>query len=230
MEFHRDPRQCLESLEQRISDGGRMEYLEREIELTGEEPDWPTGDCAVVALTHAAFRQPTAQSYMESKNELRSSTRPWMYRIRRSDEELHRYLTRRVKEWWRPPDRNPIHGTPSHATSMRLRMMGYQIIYPNDERSWYCICNMQCTYVLDVQMPGDHTMTVHQRVAYTTVPFDPSETEVRNVHGLDPMKTKTLKAWALYKKDEELWFKEWMDSGSFHLPDWDKRPKLEDYL
>lgn len=73
-------------------------------------------------------------------------------------------------------------------------------------------------------------MTVHQRVAYTTAPFDPNETEVGNVHRLGARRTKELKARRQYEEDERLWFQQWAEGGGFQLLDWNSRPKLEDYL
>ena len=89
---------------------------------------------------------------------------------------------------------------------------------------------MDCTYVLDVLVPIGHTITVHQRVAYTTAYFNPEETEVGNVLRLGPERTKRLKAQAEYKKAEDRWFRRWMDGDGRQLPDWKTCPKLEDYL
>ena len=108
--------------------------------------------------------------------------------------------------------------------------MGYRHIYPNGENNWHCILDMQCTYVLDVLMPGYHTMTVHEGVAYSTAPFDPAKTIVGNVHRLNPRRTRNLKAARDYKEAEDAWFRERMDSGITKLPDWNNRPRLEDYL
>ena len=153
-----------------------------------------------------------------------------MYRKRKKGENQLDFMIRRIKQWVRPPNANPIHGTPSHATSSWLELLGYELIYPNEENLWYCICDMVCTYVLDIQIPGDHTTTVHQRIAYTTAPFNPDETDVVNVHRLSSERTEEFKLRAQYKRDEETWFREWMASGGIQLLDWETRPKLEDYL
>ena len=190
----------------------------------------PTGDCAVVAVVHATFRPPTGQSYRDARHSLSMSTRPWMHKTRRMNEKWLDFWIRRLKQWVRPPERNPIHGTPSYATGYWLVSLGYKLIYPNDENRWHCICDMECTYVLDVRMTVDHTMTVQQRVAYTTSLFNPDDTEVGNVFRLSPEKTGHFKAQAQYKSDEDLWFRNWMDRGDVSLPDWQKRPRLKDYL
>ncbi len=89
---------------------------------------------------------------------------------------------------------------------------------------------MMCTYVLDVRIPGDHTMTVHQGVAHTTDSFDPHETEVANVHRLDAERTTYFKAWGQYQDAVRLWDQQWAKADSAQLQDWESRPKLEDYL
>ena len=231
MSVHSSPRQCLANLTQQQTDGGRAEFLEQEWRSAGTEPEAPTGDCAVVALVHATFRSPSGQAYRESMFDLSSSTRPWMYKMRTKGEKPLDFLYRRFQQWLRAPRRNPIHGTPSHATGFwTTTFLRYELIYPNKENHWHCICDMKCTYVLDVQIPGDHTMTVHQRVAYTTAPFDPNETEVGNVHRLNARRTKALKARRQYEEDDQLWFQQWAEGGGFQLSDWNSRPKLEDYL
>ena len=135
-----------------------------------------------------------------------------------------------LKQWFNPPRRDPIHGTPSYATANELQFLGYEFIYPNCENRWYCICDMACTYVLDLQIQGDHTITVHQGIAYTTSHFDPSDTFVGNVHRLGPKGTRGFKARAQLKEDEEVWLRECMDRGGIQLSDWESKPKLEDYL
>ena len=195
MSDHTNPRQCLANLTQQQTDGGRAEFLEQRWRSTGSEPDVPMGDCAVVAVVHAAFRPPTGHSYVAARSHLSMSIQPWMYKERKKGEKQLDFLYRRFKQCLRAPKGDPIHGTPSLATSFWIRtFLGYDHIYPNEEKRWYCICDMACTYVLDVQMPGDHTMTVHQKVAYTTAAFDPDKTEVGNVHRLNPKRTKELKA------------------------------------
>ena len=226
MRIHDEPRLCLRNLVQQASDGGRAEYQEQERRSYGSEPEMPTGDCAVVAVVHATFRSLTGQSYRQAKNELSTSIWPWMQDRRRKGEGQLGYRVRRIKQWVQPPKPNPIHGTPSDATGLTLALWGYRHIYPNEVDRWYCICDMECTYVLDVQIPSDHTMAVHQGVAYTTAFFDPDEAEVGNVLGLDPGRTKDLKANAQYKRDDELWFKTQMANGDFELVDWKTRPEV----
>ena len=229
MSVHTKPRQCLANLVQQQSDGGRAEFLEQERRSTGIEPEEPTGDCAVVALVHAAFQPLSGQSYREAMFNLSLSIRPWMYELQTKGEKRLDFLYRRFRQLLRPPRRAPIHSTPSYATASWIRIiLGYEHIYPNKENRWHCICDMTCTYVLDVQIPGDHTMTVHQRVAYTTAPFDPDKTEVGNVHRLNSKKTKTLKAQKQYKEDQRLWYARQLEDG--RLFDLDSYPKLEDYL
>lgn len=231
MSVHTNPRECLANLVQQPTDGGRAEFLEQEWKSTGTEPEAPTGDCAVVALVHATFRSPSGQAYKDAMFDLSLATRPWMYKVRTKGERQLDFLKRRIRQWLRTPKRNPIHGTPSHATGFWITtFLGYELIYPNVENRWHCICDMMCTYVLDVQMPdGGHTMTVHQGVAYTA-PFDPHETEVGNVHRLNAKRTKELKARRQYEEEDRLWFQQWAESGDLDLPDWNSRPKLEDYL
>ena len=228
MIFHTNPQQCLENLAQLETDGGRWEYLEQEERLTRKEPEMPTGDCAVVALVHASFNQPTGQSYREAKSSLWMSTRPWMHKMRMMGESRRDFLYRRFKQWFRSPNADPIHGTSSHAMGSSLEILGYRHIYPNDDNNWYCICDKQCSYVLDVQIPGNHTMTVHEGVAYTTAPFEPARTTVGNVHWLNPRKTRAFKAAREYKEAEVAWFRDWMDSGMTKSLDWNSRPKLQD--
>ena len=230
MRIHNEPRLCLRNLSQHESDGGRAEYLEQERRVIGSEPEMPTGDCAVVAVVHAVFRPPTGQSYREARNNLSMSIRPWMHKTRRMNEKWLDFWIRRLKQWVRPPKRNPIHGTPSHATGSWLALLGYELIYPNENNQWHCICDMACTYVLDLQTPVDHAMTVHQRIAYTTAPIDPDESDIGNVFRLSPEKTRQFKAWAQYERDEELWFRGRIAPDGMSLPDWEKRPRLEDYL
>ena len=173
MVVHIKPTQCLENLTQQKSDGGRAEFLEQQRRLTDTEPERPTGDCVVVAMVHATFRPETGQSYEEVRDLLNEAIKPSMYDRRRMDEKWTQYVGRRIEQLVRPPIRNPIHGTPSDATDAMLRLRGYEVIYPNAQKRWFCICDMECTYVLDVQMRDGHTMTVHQQVAYTTALFKP---------------------------------------------------------
>ena len=228
--LHIQPNLCLEKLEQRWTDGGREEYLQQQKRLLRYEPEKPTGDCVVVALVHAQFNPPTGQEYGNSRDLLRAHLKPWMYDLRTKNENQLAYFVRRAIQLFRPPVLNPIHYTPSHATASRLRSLGYQIIYPNDEGQWYCICDETCTYVLDVQIPlGDHTFTVHQMIAHTTAPFDPNETEVANVYRLNETKTREIKAWSRYKEAENTWYQRWAENGESQFPSWDDKPKLEDY-
>ena len=231
MSVHASPRQCLASLTQQPVEGGRAEFLEQETRALGTKPEWPTADCAVVALVYAAFWPPTGHSYRNARLDLSTSIRPWMYKIKRKGEKRLAFLYRRFQQWLRPPRRDPLHGTPTHATSSRIRhILSYELIFPNEEDRWHCICDMMCTYVLDVQIPEDHTMTVHQRVAYTTAPFDPNNTEVGNVHRLDAQRTKKLKARSAYQEAERLWIRQGVEGDRFQLPDWESRPRREDYL
>ena len=230
MRVHNKPILCLRNLVQQASDGGRAEYLDQERRSIGPEPELPTGDCAVVAVVHATFQPLTGRSYREAKWHLSTSPRHRMYRRPMKGEGRIDYWVRRIKQRFRPPIPNPIHGTPSDATGNWLAILGYEHIYPNAVNLWHCICDMDCTYVLDVLMPIGHTMAVHQRVAYTTASFNPDETEVVNVLRLGPERTRNLKAHAEYKKAEERWFQRWMEGGGRQLPDWKTRPKLEDYL
>ena len=226
MNPHHNPRQCLGNLEQRKSDGGRREFLEQERKFHGDAPEFPTGDCAIVALVHASFRPPNGQSYRDSLDEISWSIRPWMYDVRTKNEKTSSYFIRRIRQWIKPPEQNPIQMTPSHATALRLGLLGYQHIYPNDNNRWICICDMESTHVLDVQIPEDHTMTVHQKVVYTTAPFDPGQTEVGNVFRLSPKATKERKAWMEYHLAYDEWAENFVNgtSGSEALP------KLEEYL
>ena len=221
MNFHIEPRQCLANLKQEEVDGGRGEFLENERRRRHVEPEMPTGDCAVVSLVHATFRLPTGQSYREAKWDLQMSTESWMYDIRRKNEDWLPYAIRRIRQWFSPPRHDPIHGTPSHATANRLMLRGYDHIYPNKHGNWHCICDTSCTYVLDVQLPGgDHTLTVHRQVAYTTAPFHPDQTEVGNVHRLGARKTEELKDRKRQKEAELQSVQEWLASGGLQLPDW----------
>ena len=231
MSTHTSPRQCLANLSQRRTDGGRVEFFGQRERFIGTEQEMPTGDCAVVALVHAAFWPVTGQSYGEARSHLSSAIRTWMYKERKMGEERLDSLYRRIKQWLRAPGRDPIHGTPSHATGDCIRnLLGYEHIYPNEENRWHCICDITCTYVLDIQAPWDHTMTVHQRVAYTTAEFNPHETDVGNVHRLNAQRTRNYKAQGQYKEAERRWFQEWVESDGSQLPDWESRPKLEEYL
>ncbi len=232
MSVHTNPRQCLANLSQQLTDGGRAEFLEQEWKSTGTIPEMPTGDCAVVALVHAAFWSPSRESYEEARYSLSKFIRPWMFKARNMNEKPSDYRLRRIRQWIRAPRRNPIHGTPSHATSLSIRiLLGYEHIYPNQENRWYCICDMESAYVLDVQTPYDHTMTVHERVAYTTAHFDPNETEVGNVHQLNPKRTEKLKATRQYEEADRLWRQQLAESYvPFSQQDWGRRPKPEDFL
>ena len=186
--------QCLANLDQRETDGGRWEYLDQEARGRSSEPERPTGDCAVVSLVDAKFRPTNGQSYRGARFEIATSTKPRMYKEQWLNEGKFAYFLRMIAQWWRPPIRNPIHGTPSEAIAWRLWLSGYKLIYPNEDKRWSCICDMECAYVLDIQMPGHHTMAVHQRVALTTAFFDPVLTVVANAHRLDPERTRRLKA------------------------------------
>ena len=230
MSVHTNPRQCLANLTQQQTDGGRAEFRQQEWLSAGTPPETPTGDCAVVALVYAAFRPPTGQSYREARYNLLTSIRPRMYKKRTQGERQLDFLYRRLRQWLRAPRRDPIHGTSTDATgSWITTFLHYEPIY-NRENRWQCICDMTCTYVLDVQIPGGHTMTVYQKVAYTTSLFDPNETEVGNVYRLNAKRTKELKAFRHYEKAERLWRQQWAESGRLQPPGQQSRPRLEDYL
>ena len=175
MNVHTEPRQCLTNLFQQETDGGRAEFLEQESRLKHLDLEMPTGDCAVVSLVHATFRPSTGQSYRDCQWELWRFTKPWMYDERRVNEGSPGYVLRRIGQWMRPPNRSPIHGTQSLAMASWLRLLGYEHIYPNEGTKWHCICDNECAYVLDILMPQGHTISVHQRVAYTTAFFDPRD-------------------------------------------------------
>ena len=142
---HPTPQQCLANLRQEESDGGREEYLEQETRIEGEIPPRPTGDCAVVALEHATFQPVTGKSYREAREQLAWAISPHMYNLRRRNETSLKYRLRMIKQWLRPPERNPVHMTPSHAIATCLFVSGYQHIYPNRSGTWFCICDTQCT-------------------------------------------------------------------------------------
>ena len=141
-------------------------------------------------------------------------------------EQLLPFLYRRMRQWLRTPKRDPIHGTPSHATSEYItNYLGYEHIYPNDDDRWHCICDEESAYVLDVQMPLDHTMTIYGRVAYTTAKFDPYDIEVGNVHRLSPKRTHEMKARRQHDEAQRKYILEWLEGDGLHLPDWESLPK-----
>ena len=230
MTIHTKPIQCLANVAQQESEGGRAEFLEQRRKFTHTEPERPTGDCAVVALVHATFRPEIGQSYREARTLLALAIEPWMYDLRRMNEKRTQYVARRIKQLVKPPKQNPLHGTPTYATDVVLRLRGYEVIFPNAEKRWSCICDMRCTYVLDVQIPGDHTMAVHQQVAYTTTLFNPDETSVGNVYRLSSAKTKRLKAVRQFEEADRLWIQQWVEGDVLQLPNWESHPKFEDYL
>ena len=230
MTMHTNPEQCLSALTQQPSDGGRQEYLEQEQIRTGEDPERPTGDCAVVALVHASHMPASGYSYRTAYGLLWSAIDPRMYNNRRPDENRLQWMRRRLREWFKPPERNPMHMTPSQATAFQLCQLGYIPIFPNKYGKWFCICDAERTYVLDVQLSEGHTMTVHGGVAHTTYLFNPAETQVVNVYGLRHRETELLKAAGRYKKDEDTWLRGWLESDDPLSWDWDSRPKLGDYL
>ena len=209
---HTTPEQCLANLEQLETNGGRWEYLDQEARFRHSGPEMPTGDCSVVALVHATFRPSTGQSYQDAQFELSTSTRPWMYKLRRLGEGNIPWFVRRIKQYFSPPNRNPIHGTPSHAMGEKLWISGYKHIYPNAGKRWWCICDMGSTYVVDMLMPEGHSITVHQRTAYTTAFLDPESTIVANVYRLDPDRTRGFKnlreEQRRRKQEEEDWWRQ----------------------
>ena len=223
MRNHTEPNQCLRELVQFESDGGRAEYLEQERETMRIEPEKPTGDCAVVAVVHGSFLPPTGHSYRTIARELSGGIQDWMHNERRMGETYLEYTARLVKQWLRPLGRNPLHGTPTHAIAQHLiGYKGYDLIFPNQEGLWHCICDEECTYVLDLRVLADHTISVHQRVAYTTLLFKPDEVVVGNVYRLDAERTRKCKALRRYHDDLERWLTQTCRSGS--------GPKLGDYL
>ena len=153
-------------------------------------------------VVHATFLPLRGQSYREVRSDLSMSILPWMKMRRTKGEGLLGYWARRTKQWVRRPRSEPMHGTPSDATGLSLELRDYKNIYPNEEGLWFCICDTECKYALDVQIPlGGHTMTVHQGVAFTTADFSPDETEVVNVRRLDAERTREFRSYARYKKD-----------------------------
>lgn len=228
MSAHTDSRQCLANLSQVLTDGGGKEYRQQQRTLLGVEPEEPTGDCAVAAVVHATFLPCTGASYKKALDGLSASILPWMHKERRKGEGRFAYWIRQL----RGSNYNPIHGTITHATSFYLEAFSYEPIYPNRRNLWHCICDMVCVYVLDVQCPNDHTMTVHRGVVYTTKSFELDETEVFNVRRLDAKRTKELKARRQYEEDDRQWRQRWLERSArdYRLIDWESCPKLEDYL
>ena len=223
MKTHTEPNQCLRELIQCESDGGRAEYLEQEREAMRIEPEKPTGDCAVIAVVHGSFLPPTGHSYRTVAREISGQIQDWMHKKRRMGETYLEFKMRLVKQWLSPLGRNPLHGTPSHAIAEYLiGFLGYEFIFPNQGGLWNCICDEECTYVLDLHVSADHTISVHQRVAYTTLFFKPDEVVVGNVYRLDAESTRKRKALRQYHEDLARW-----SSQTFRS---ERGPKLGDYL
>ena len=229
MTTHMTPRQCLGALSQEISDGGRSEYLERE-DSKGLDLEPPEGDCAIVATVYATFKKPSWWAYQEARFHLGSSIQPRVFNRRDYAESTLSFVLRRIKQVFRPHNREPMHGTPNQATLSCLRMFGYQHIYPNAEQLWYCICDQHRSDVVDTVAFGvGHTICVQQGTVYSTIPLDPEETEVLNVLALGPDETADFRAQAQHREDHEAWLDEMITSGNVSW-DWSSEPKLEDYL
>ena len=79
-------------------------------------------------------------------------------------------------------------------------------------------------------MAEGHTMTIHNKVAYTTARFNPMETQVINLYGLNAQETRLLKAHRKYEEENQAWLQRWLESDDPMLLDWEGRPKLEDFL
>ena len=221
MTIHIEPKQCLAGLKQEWTDGGRFEFLGQEA-MRGMQHEHPTGDCAIAAYVHAAFQEPSGQAYRDARDSFLRSTDLKMYQEKNLGETAAQFAWRRIKQTFRPPAIEPMHGTPSRAKIVTLGMLGYEVIYPNDRGRWYCICDEQCAYVLDVMMHGGgHTMTVIQGTAYTTAEFDPQSTLVANVFWLPPEAANAFRAAAKQSADYELWLNQMLETGK-----WSEPPRL----
>ena len=224
MEQHTNQQQCLEFPTQAWTDGGAREYVQQSRgEWDIREPG--KGYCAVAALVHASLQTPTGQAYQNAKMDLEFQRRRIPFRQRMVDESTPRYLLRRLKQFFVTPTFNPDDGTPSHAIYRVLEPKGYQVIYPNPSQEWHCICDPQCLYVLDVMLPdGGHTFTIHDGIAYTTAPFNPTDTRVLNVYRLPPGETQQLVAWRRYEEDHQEWHENMEENMRHGVP----LPKLGD--
>ena len=70
MDAHLDLRQCRDNLYQQECDEEWEESFEIETERLGRRPERPNGNCAIVSLVHATFREPRGEAYREAKREL----------------------------------------------------------------------------------------------------------------------------------------------------------------
>ena len=233
MTTHVTPLQCLQSLTQQVSDGGRSEFLEQELRR-GCQHNYPTGDCTIVAAVHAKFQKPTGQAYGDVRSDLDFiiRIRPKMFNRRQYGESTPRFVLRRIKQIFRPPNREPMHGTPNEAAFSYLWSRGYRLIYPNTEGQWLCICDPHCSYFVDIAMPaGGHSICVQQGTAYSTTPFYPEEAVVTNVMWLGSEETAEFRALRRYREDEEAWLDKMdkmIDSQDWEQH-WANRPNLDDY-
>ena len=119
MTNHATPIQCLRALRQEISDGGRAEYLVQESGM-GYEHELPKGDCTIVATVYATFHQPSGQAYRDARIHLASGMHGRVFDRRERRESTTRFVLRRIKQHFRPPGREPMHGTPNQSTLLYL--------------------------------------------------------------------------------------------------------------
>ena len=230
MSRHVTPHQCLSSLVQKISDGGRSEFLDQEASM-GNERDSPQGDCAIVAAVYATFQQPTGQSYREARSRLLSGIHPQVFNDREPGESVTRFTLRRIKQRFSLPNMEPMQATPRSATLSYLKHFGYQRIFPNAKQQWHCICEPSCSYHVDMVMlsGGGHAICVQQGIAYSTMPFDPEHVQVAIVLGLGTEETAYFSALGRYYRDHEAWRDRMIESRDW-CGDWSSEPKLDDYL
>ena len=202
MKQHTDQQQCLQALLQCPTDGGAQEYVQQS-RGAWDVRESPTGACAVATLVHARLQPPTGQAFDEAMFDLQDQQGYHEFSQRKDGENFIRFRLRRAKQVFVTLTLNPAHETSTRALASILLSMGYQVIYPNDDNDWRCICDHSCLYVLDVMLPqGGHAMTVHDGTAYTTAPFDPTNTRVVHVYRLPPADTQQLVA---SRQREEAW-------------------------
>ena len=186
MTAHSNPVLCLANHIQKFSDGGREDFLQQEMLRTGDPVRSPSGDCGIVALVHAAFLPPTGESYRKARGKLEAAALTEFFNQKRPTESLPRYWLRRGVYLIRPPVTDPMHTTHSHAMERCLIGLGYKVIYPNPSGRWFCICDKQSTFVLDIHVGDGHMMTVHDGVVFTSYSYNPADTRVINVYALPP--------------------------------------------
>lgn len=197
MTGHCKPSQCLNSLVQEISDGGRSEFLLEESQMESEQVP-PQGDCAIVALVHAMFERPSASAYRNARRRLETSVSPRVSGVRKYNETRMAYLWRRVRQCFRLARVEPMHETPWLALHLCLRTLGYKTVYPNVEQRWYCICDNDCSYAMALITHGTgHAIYVRQGIAYSTIEFVPEAVEVLEVWSLDSEITNNRRTRAL---------------------------------